>query len=478
MNRNMFGMLTLMTWLGSSSIEPYAWAAPVPPRPSDRTLPAPPPAPGVRSRPAAPSTPVAPIEHTATSLPKFGAKVKLDTLLEHARKQAPDIIVARANIAHGDAAIEAAKPLFVEDPWIYGGFGARFTTGERTWFEFQSQLQQTIELAGERRLRLQAARKLKKVTEAQLEQALWDLERIIRSAYREALVARERVHAADRVVEFSQHMLEIARIQFEQGAVSVLPVRLSEAQVAQAQQLRIAATYGYFALCQTLAELSGWPADSPPEPIGELPPALEVPADVDLVALAHEKLPEYRTLLATVDQAHARVRSTRRDVFPQPAVGIYVAREVDPFARVGMTVGLGVLSLNLPIWQRNRGARAQAQADLTMARGRQTAWEREIQARVRRASAGVNAAAERVKVYAAGVLPRFEENLKLLRQAFELGEIDLMQVSLARQRFLEIQADALNTYADYYRAVAELEGVLGTIVSPTGFTPSKLRDKP
>jgi outer membrane protein TolC len=85
---------------------------------------------------------------------------------------------------------------------------------------------------------------------------------------------------------------------------------------------------------------------------------------------------------------------------------------------------------------------------------------------VARAAAEVDFAAERVQVYGVGVIPKFEESLKLLRRGFELGEMELLDVLVARGRFLELQREALAAYAEYFRSVARLEAEIGTEIWP------------
>ena len=54
----------------------------------------------------------------------------------------------------------------------------------------------------------------------------------------------------------------------------------------------------------------------------------------------------------------------------------------------------------------------------------------------------------------------------MLQRAFELGEIEVLDVSVAQRRFLEIQQSALTAYQEYYQAVATLELVVGAEVWP------------
>jgi cobalt-zinc-cadmium efflux system outer membrane protein len=66
-----------------------------------------------------------------------------------------------------------------------------------------------------------------------------------------------------------------------------------------------------------------------------------------------------------------------------------------------------------------------------------------------------------VRAYGAEILPRFEESLVLLRRALELGEIDVVELSVASGRFLDAQKQALGATADYHRALAALEAAVG-----------------
>ncbi|MCK6550418.1 TolC family protein, partial [Myxococcota bacterium] len=87
--------------------------------------------------------------------------------------------------------------------------------------------------------------------------------------------------------------------------------------------------------------------------------------------------------------------------------------------------------------------------------------ERALDGELARARSEVAAAAERTRAYGAEILPRFEENLTLLRRAFELGELDLLALSTGRERFYRIQSDALDAQLDYFVALAALERVVG-----------------
>jgi cobalt-zinc-cadmium efflux system outer membrane protein len=129
-------------------------------------------------------------------------------------------------------------------------------------------------------------------------------------------------------------------------------------------------------------------------------------------------------------------------------------------------IGLLTVAIPIPIWQRNQGERARARADAALARAERQALERALGVQVTRVADAVNAACERVAAYGTEIIPGLERNLELLRRAFELGELDVLQLMVARGRFLDVERDALTAYADYYDAVARLEELVGAELWP------------
>ncbi|HWB80184.1 MAG TPA: hypothetical protein VG755_34700 [Nannocystaceae bacterium] len=58
-------------------------------------------------------------------------------------------------------------------------------------------------------------------------------------------------------------------------------------------------------------------------------------------------------------------------------------------------------------------------------------------------------------------MPAFGANLDLLQRPFELGEIDIIEVSVGLQAFLDAQKAALDAWESYLVALRELELALG-----------------
>ena len=122
---------------------------------------------------------------------------------------------------------------------------------------------------------------------------------------------------------------------------------------------------------------------------------------------------------------------------------------------------MGVVSVPIPSFQTNQGARAMARAEVVVAEAELQATLDLLDGQIAEAHSATTAAALRALAYGTEILPRFEDNLTLLRRSFELGEIDILSLSTGRERFLRIQSDALSAQLDYFVMSAWLERVVG-----------------
>lgn len=385
--------------------------------------------------------------------------VSLEALLAFADARSPAIQVARAQIARGDAAIEGAETLVPYNPQVSVGVGPRIRP-DGTGIDVQASVQQQLEIAGERGTRIRAAEALRDRLGAELDAVRWQIHWEIHAVYHRALVARERAEAAAQALAFQNRLLEVALERKEAGEISALPVRIAEGDAAQARVASVRAGQAYLALRLRLARLSGWPVETPPEPQGHLELPRRAPPLGRIVALAEKHQPRLHVLAQTVAEAEAKAEAAARDGWPEPTIGVQLNREAGPENSADYVV-LGTLGVPLPIFQRNQRERAEAKAEAVVARAEAEAFDQQLEAQLALAASAVDAAAERAEVYGTEILPTFAKNLAMLERAYELGEIDILEVAVARERFMRVQGDALDAYDDYFQSVADLEALVG-----------------
>ena len=387
-------------------------------------------------------------------------QVSLEELLAFADANAPRLTVSRSARALAEAARVAASPLLPANPELAAGVGPRYGISG-IGVDADVSLSQRLFIAGERGRRKVVAKRYGELTDAEIEQARWAIHCDVHATFQRALVMRERSELAARVLTFQEHLLRVVQAQVKAGNVSPLMFRLAEAEVAQAKQAVVAAQQLLLVSRIQLAQVAGWPVASPPDPRGALDPPQDPPPLAALLTAAQTHLPVLRTRESAVREADARVAMARREVWPQPSVGVQYRHEGNPTSEGPYDIVLGTLAFTIPSFQTNQGERALARARAMMARTEQSATLALLEGQIAQAHSEVAAAAQRVRSYGSEILPRFEENLGLLRRSFELGEIDMLSLLIGRERFLKIQSDALDTYLDYFVALANLERTIG-----------------
>ena len=391
--------------------------------------------------------------------PETSGPLTLAQLLSFALTHAPAVAVARQRAKMGDAEVEGARTLNPYNPKVAVSAGGR-TAGGVSRFEFGAEVQQQFEVGGERGTRIEAAERSREARLAEVDVVRWRLQSEVRGLYYKLLVREKQLVVTGQIEDFTKSIGEIIDKRVNAGEESPLETIMARASVAKARRLVIVANQAYRATSLRLAEVVGWPATMQLEVSGKLAQPDSIRDHGQLIQIALNHHPGRRWLGLEVRAAQARIEREDRAAWPDPAVGFSYGREAE--AGGAAHVWLGTIRVPLPVWERNQAARSRARAALDLVRAEQTAFETTLRVRIAAAVARVNAAAESVKVYDTDILPAFEGNLTKLQRAFELGEIDVLQLSLVQQRILVTQQDALNALNDYYDGLAALEALLGT----------------
>ena len=387
-------------------------------------------------------------------------EVSLAQVLTWADRHSPLLLVARSTRSRAEAARVGAAILQQANPEVSVAVGPRFGIFG-IGVDVEANVSQQLQIAGERGLRLDAARRLRELTDAEIEQIRWAVHGEVHAGFHRVLVARERVRLAEQVVAFQAEVLRVVERQAHAGTSAPFTARLAQAEVAQARQSLVGAQQDETAALIRLSVVAGWPAASPPSLRGSLDPPQDPPTAAQLQEAAERHTPVLRTREAAVREAASRVAVADREAWPRPSIGVQYRREGNPTSEGPYDTMMGMLSVPIPGFQRNQGERARARADLEVAEAELAAARTQLLGQLAEARSVMAAAAQRTRAYGTEILPRFAENLTLLRRSFELGEIDMLALLIGRERFLRIQSDALAAQLDYFVALAALERLVG-----------------
>lgn len=400
-----------------------------------------------------------PVEPSTTST------LTLEQALVYADAYSPAIQTARARVGLAEAGVIGAEIVFPANPQISFGAGGRTIEGA-TGFEFEVAVQQQLEIAGEPGLRLDAAEDQQRLSEAAVNEVRWSVHVEVHRLFVDILLVRERLAQAERFVAFAQSMRDIAARQVEAGESSPLILLVADADLAQTREAVIEAQQAGDSLAARLAAVIGWPEATLPEVQGTLPDVRPAPDTNTLLALMAENHPSLRTRELAVVAGQSRLELEDREAWPEPTVGFSYGREAAPGPEAEADIWLFNLSFPIPLWRTNQEGRARAEAELVVADREREATATRLRGELLQAAIALDAAVERVALYETGVVPQLEANLSLLQRAYELGEVDVHQVSQTRERLLTATGQYIDARITYHETAATLEGLVGTELWP------------
>jgi cobalt-zinc-cadmium efflux system outer membrane protein len=311
--------------------------------------------------------------------------------------------------------------------------------------------------------------------------AVADRERVlvatVRMQYGVAAAAVNDVLLAAEVAATTRRQLDIVRARVDAGGTPPLERDLLEVEFHRFEALRILAAGRADAALVELKQTLGM---SPGEPLQlrETIETLVAGTVVGTGASDSEAVIAGRTDVREADArvmvADARIDQARRegrvDVslygtymrmdagFPQQGFGPTgtIERVRGQFNYVA-----GGAMVALPLFNRNQGQVAAAQAERSGAEARRAAAELAARAEIAAAQARDIQARRAVALYAGGVRALARQNLDVVRQTFDLGRATIYDVLAEQRRYLDIEQAYTAALREAWEARADLKRALG-----------------
>lgn len=391
----------------------------------------------------------------ATTSSTRAQSVTIEALIARA-DQSPLVGLAGADVQDAAAMMRGERAVFPSNPSVWVGLGQRLPGGGGV--EVQAQLQQTLEIAGQRGRRRAAAARTMELAQGTQARTRWNVRTEVRRLGYAALLGAQRIDVAERSLALAESVRATAVRRVEAGEASPLEVLVADSDLVHARQEEIRARRLERDARTQLAGIVGWDSEIVPPIEGSLPEVVNPPPLPELLTTLAES-PDMRVRNLAVRAAQAGLDAADRAAWPNPSLGLYYGREGDA-AQVAH-VWLVTLGLPLPLWRRNDRARARARADVFRRERELEAAAVELRARLSRLRLEVESAVARVGLYEATGLESATQNLSRTERAFELGDLSLLEVSQTRQRLLRVVEEEIEARADYYDVAMRLEMLLG-----------------
>jgi cobalt-zinc-cadmium efflux system outer membrane protein len=397
-----------------------------------------------------------------------GPAVRLADLESRVRDTSPLVLQARAGV---DAARGRARQagLYPNPTVGYSADEVSFQDevrgGQQGFF-----VDQTIVLGGKlgkrRDVLLQAVRE----AEARLDAAEVAATSGVRLAFVGLLAAQRRFEVERRLVELVDEAVRTSYGLYNAGQADRPDVLAIEIEAQQARVAVAEALGDVERARQQLAIAVGDPALQIGRAEGTLEEALPSVAETTLATIL-ERSPDMVAARARVETAQAAVRSAKSERVPDLFLrgGFHYNRELlearnEPIGWQGFfEAGVG-----LPIFDRNQGGIAAAEAEALAANAELRGAELALRSRYTTAYTAFANARRTADVYRTQIIPRADQAYQLYLDKYRQMTASYPQVLIARRTWLQVNLDYIAALERLYGAAVPIQGLLVTSAVDAG----------
>lgn len=384
--------------------------------------------------------------------------ITVNEAVDTALKSNPEIQSVRLEKDAAQGRLDQAGVWLRSNPVIEGSLSRKDTVpggGEKITNNGLS-LSQEFEIAGQRGLRVDAARNgMEKAS-----QNIRDRQRIlvaeVKDSFAKALAAKRKVELAEEVVRLQEELVASAAIKFKTGEISQLEQNLADVELGKSRRDRLLAEKGRREALLDLQMLLGLTPKADFSVEGELPmEASTIPDKEKLRALTASQRPDVMAASAEVQQARSAMKLAGREAVPSFTVTGFYSQDAKLDEKGVM------LSFPLPFFDRKQADRKEAAAKAGQALIKQASLERSIEREIEEAYANLVSASEELSLFKTDVLGKAQENLGLMNLAFKEGKFGFFEVRLAQKDTIDAQFAYLESQVRLQLALNALEKVTG-----------------
>ena len=342
--------------------------------------------------------------------------------------------------------------------------------------EYSAEYSQPIETGGKRDKRLQVAGKGVQLAEAELAERTLRLATEIKLRYLDAVTEEARLTALDQLIGTYRESLKLIEARVSQGDAAPLDGQLLLVEVNRVEAQKRAIAGRIQVALSDLRRLCGFGASESlvlagvARKDGDFAYAL-----ADLQRQAVDERPDLRAAKLEEERGAAEAGLAEAQGHPDVTLsaqyslrndkigdlyGVTASGQPAPLRDRDNILSFGV-SLPLFTRRRNLGNIEAAAARAVGSRTLRQHLEASIPLEVEAAWQHWDAATQSLKILDSGVLRQSEKNLDVIRQAYALGQLRLLDVLNEQRRLIDTQMSCIDAESDVRRGFIELEQAVG-----------------
>ena len=385
--------------------------------------------------------------------------MSIDEAVTTALKQNPELQALRFEEETAKGQLEKAKLPLIANPVIESAGSKKEKPSEEGSGRFTNygfKLSQEFEIAGQRGVRIDVAKKNLERVAYEIRDRERTLVSDVKDAFIRALASKERAELAKEVVRLQEELLAFTKIKYQAGAVSGLEVNLAEVELSKAKRDLLSAGRESREAILALQGVMGAGPGNGFSVEGELSlKTVFTPDKESLKERAVQIRPDIKTASLEVDRAKRAVDLVNREAIPNVTLAGFFDRD-EKRNEVG-----AILSVSIPLFDRKQAERKEAMARASQARIRRAALEKTVEREIDEAHSNLTASFEELSLYNKEIISKSSENLDLLSLAYKEGKIGFFDVTVAQKEAFEIRFAYLETMVRARRAVHAIERAIG-----------------
>lgn len=396
----------------------------------------------------------------------------LDTLVQTAFERSREILATRQRLVEAQGLLRQAGVRPNPTLEIEGGTGRPLgTQGEE---EYSAGYFQPIELGGKRDKRKRVAEVSVELAKAELDERTRQLAFEVKTRAIEALTKKEKAKALERLAQVNEQAYKLTHARALEGEVPRLDAQLLLVEQTRTEAQRTTVTGQLEADLVELRRFIGIGLEDELALGDTLPSDPRQPILAALQERALKQRPDFQTARLLENQGQAEVTLAQAQSWPDVTVSARYIRRNSQFDQFGLSASgdrvpikdqdnVVMFGASIPLFtgKRNQGniEAAAARATGTMLRRQHLASTipLEVDAAYKRWRATKNT----LSVYDRGIVEQSAKNLDVIRQAYQLGQLRLLDVLNEQRRLTETELSYIDAKADFARAVIDLERAIG-----------------
>jgi len=394
-------------------------------------------------------------------------------MVELALSRNPQLLAARQRLAEAQGLLRQAglRPNPAVDISAASG-DLLNSSGER---DVSIAYSHTFELGGKRERRVDVAQRGVELARSEVANRERLLAFEVRFRYAEALAAIRNLQNAEELLRLTGQSFDLAKARAEAGEGAPLEQGLLRVEVNRMTSDRLVFASQVERSLLEAKLLAGLPLDQDLHLAGSLDAQNELPALQNAVEIALSRRPDLAVARVQEKLAEAELQLARSSGTPDLVARGGYSHVQSRFDQLGFSgpggslvplqdrdnMLIGGISVLLPLADRNQGNIEAAVARQRAAQLERESLERIVRQEVLAAVSRLTAARRAIELFDSGVIGQSQENLRVVRGAYDLGELRLLDVLNEQRRLTETQRAYTELLRDAFAADAELKKAVG-----------------